>query len=140
VQEAQMSLGAGVLAGLGENRVAFVSRDDVAAAAAGILTGEGHLGAIYHATGPQRLTGAERAALVAEASGKPLALIALTEPALRGGLEQAGLPAVVVGAILSIQQRFVEGSFDIVTGDVERIAGRAPRALRDVLAGAFPSR
>ena len=51
LQEAQMSLAGGVLTGLGENRVAFVSRDDVAAAAAGILTSDGHAGAIYHATG-----------------------------------------------------------------------------------------
>jgi NAD(P)H dehydrogenase (quinone) len=140
VQEARMSLGAGVLTGLGENRVAFVARDDVAAAAAGILTSEGHAGAIYHATGPASLTGAERAALVSEASGKPFAFLALSEPVLRGGLEQAGLPAVVVGAILSIQEKFVEGGFDIVTGDVERLAGRAPRALRDLLANALSGR
>ena len=135
-----MSLSAGVLTGLGENRVAFVARDDVAAAAAGILASDGHTGAIYHATGPASLTGAERAALVSESSGKPFAFLALPEPALRGGLEQAGLPAVVVGAILSIQEKFVQGGFDIVTGDVERLAGRAPRALRDLLAGALSGR
>jgi hypothetical protein len=33
-----------------------------------------------------------------------------------------------------------EGGFDIVTGDVERLAGRKPRALRDLLSGAFPGR
>ena len=140
-----MSLNAGVLTGLGENRVAFVSREDVAAAAAGILTGDGpagdvHAGAIYHATGPASLAGAERAALVAEASGQPFAFLTLPESVLRGGLEQAGLPAPVVGAVLSIQQKFVQGGFDIVTGDVERLAGRPPRALRDLFAGAFPGR
>ena len=83
------------------------------------------------------VSGAERAALVAETSGKPFALHALPEPVLRGGLEQAGLPAPVVGAILSIQEKFVQGGFDVVTGDVERLAGRPPRALRDLLAGAF---
>ena len=51
-----------------------------------------------------------------------------------------GAPGVVVGAILSIQEKFVEGGFDIVTGDVERLAGRAPRALRDLLAGALSGR
>ena len=137
LQEAQMSLAGGVLTGLGENRVAFVSREDVAAAAAGLLPTEGHAGAIYHATGPASLTGAERAALVAEASGKPFAFLALPEPVLRGGLEQAGLPSVVVGAILSIQEKFVQGGFDIVTGDVERLAGRPPRPLRDLVTGAF---
>ncbi len=138
VQEAQMSLASGVLTGLGENRVAFVSREDVAAAAAGILTGDGHEGAIYHATGPERLTGAERAALVAEASGQPFSFLALDEAVLRQGLEQAGLPAPVVGMVLSIQEKFVQGGFDIVTGDVERLAGREPRALQDLLADAFP--
>jgi NAD(P)H dehydrogenase (quinone) len=137
VQEAQMSLGAGVLTGLGENRVAFVSRNDVAAAAAGILTSDGHAGAIYHATGPASLTGAERAALVAEASGRPFSFLVLAEPVLRQGLEQAGLPSPVVGAILSIQEKFVQGGFDIVTGDVERLAGRKPRGLRELLQGAF---
>ena len=137
IQEAQMSLAGGALTGLGENRVAFVSRDDVAAAAAGILTTDGHAGAIYNATGLASLTGAQRAALVAEASGKPFTFLALPEPVLRGGLEQAGLPSVVVGAILSIQEKFVQGGFDIVTGDVERLAGQPPRALRDLLAGTF---
>ena len=55
--------------GLAENRVAFVARGDVAAAAAGILIGDGHAGAIYNATGPERLSGAERAALIAEITG-----------------------------------------------------------------------
>jgi NAD(P)H dehydrogenase (quinone) len=43
-QVASMSLGTGVVPGLGENRVAFVSRDDLAGAAAGILLGDGHAG------------------------------------------------------------------------------------------------
>jgi len=60
VQQAQASLAQGVLTGLAENRVAFVARGDVAAAAAGILIGDGHAGAIYNATGPERLSGAER--------------------------------------------------------------------------------
>src|SRR5690606_3748040 len=137
IQEAQLSLAGGVLTGLGENRVAFVSRDDVAGAAAGILTSEGHTGAIYNATGPQSLTGAERAALVAEASGQPFSFLALDEAALRQGMEQAGLPALVIGAILSIQEKFVQGGLDIVTGDVECLAGREPQALQDLLGGAF---
>jgi NAD(P)H dehydrogenase (quinone) len=55
-----------VLTGLAENRAGFVARSDVAAAAAGILIGDGHVGAIYNATGPERLSGADRAGLIAE--------------------------------------------------------------------------
>lgn len=136
-QEAQMSLEGGALTGLAENRVAFVSREDVAAAAAGLLATEGHEGAIYNATGPERLTGAERAAVVAEITGKPMGFVTVTEEQLRGGMAQMGLPEDVVNTVASIQRNFAEGAFDIVTGDVERLSGRAPKPLREVLAPAL---
>src|SRR5450432_757696 len=139
VQQAQASLGQGVLTGLAENRVAFVARDDVAAAAAGILIGEGHAGAIYNATGPERLSGAQRADLIAEITGRPLAFRVITEEQLRAGLTQAGLPAGAVNIVVSIQASFAAGAFDIVTGDVERLGGRPPKPLRDVLAEALKS-
>jgi NAD(P)H dehydrogenase (quinone) len=139
VQQAQASLDPGVLTGLAENRVAFVARGDVAAAAAGILIGDGHAGAIYNATGPERLSGAQRAALIAEITGRPLAFLAITEEQLRAGLTQARLPVEVVNVAISIQASFAAGAFDIVTGDVERLGGRPPKPLRDVLAEALKS-
>jgi NAD(P)H dehydrogenase (quinone) len=138
-QQAQASLEQGVLTGLAENRVAFVARGDVAAAAAGILIGDGHAGAIYNATGPERLSGAERAALIAEITGRPLAFLVITEEQLRAGLTQAGLPVEVVNIVISIQASFAAGAFDMVTGDVERLGGRPPKPLRDVLAAALKS-
>ena len=139
VQQAQASLGQGVLTGLAENRVAFVARADVAAAAAGILIGDGHAGAIYNATGPERLSGAERAGLIAAITGRPLAFRVITEEQLRAALSQAAVPAGAVNIVVGIQASFAAGAFDIVTGDVERLGGRSPRPLRDVLAGALQS-
>ena len=139
VQQAEAALNQGVLSGLAENRVAFVARSDVAAAGAGIQIGDGHAGAIYNATGPERLSGAELAALIAEITGRPLAFLAITEEQLRAGLTQAGLPVELVNIVISIQVSFAAGAFDIVTGDVERLGGRAPKPLRDVLAGALKS-
>lgn len=132
-QVASMSLAGGVLPGLGENRVGFVSRDDLAAAAAGILLGEGHAGVIYNATGPDAVTGAQRAALISEVTGKPLRFAVLEEVELRRGLLQAGIPREYIDALIDIEKRFVAGDFDIVTGDVERLAGRGPLSLREVL-------
>jgi NAD(P)H dehydrogenase (quinone) len=139
VQLAQAALGQGVLTGLAENRAAFVARDDVAAAAAGILIGDGHAGAIYNATGPDGLSGAERASLIGEITGRPLAFRVITEDQLRAGLTQAGLPAGAVNIVVSIQASFAAGAFDIATGDVERLGGRPPKPLRDVLAAALKS-
>src|ERR1700732_4675193 len=50
---AQAALKQGVLAGLAENRAGFVSRGDVAAAAAGSLTGGGHAGGGFNTHGDE---------------------------------------------------------------------------------------
>jgi len=132
-QLAPFALQSGVLTGLGENRVAFVSRDDLAAAAAGVLVGGGHAGAIYNATGPAAVTGAERAALVAEITGKPLSFMPFDKAGLRTGVKQSGMDEQYIDALVDIEKSFVQGCFDIVTGDVERLGGRPPKPLRDVL-------
>jgi NAD(P)H dehydrogenase (quinone) len=136
-REAQMSLERGVLMGFAENRVAFIARDDVAAAAAGLLATEGHVGAIYNATGPERLSGAERAALIAQITGRPMTFATLPEEQLRAGMAKAGLPDDVVNAVASIQSSFAAGAFDVLTGDVERLSGRAPKSVREVLTAAL---
>jgi NAD(P)H dehydrogenase (quinone) len=137
VQLAQAAVNQGVMPGLAENRAAFVAREDVAAAAAGILIGEGHGGAIYSATGPERLSGAERAEIVAKITGKSIAFRVITEEQLRAALTKANLPPGAVNIVVSIQASFASGAFDILTGDVERLGGKPPKSLRDVLAVAL---
>jgi NAD(P)H dehydrogenase (quinone) len=135
--EVASAVGQGGLTGVAENRVAFVAREDVAAAAAGILVGEDHAGAIYNATGGKTYTSAERAALISEITGKPVRFVTVPAEALRAGMGRAGLPENVINSWVSIQNDFAAGAFDIVTGDVERLAGRAPRSLRDALSAAL---
>jgi|SRR5688572_10319189 len=132
-EEIQMSLGMSVLTGLGDERVAYVSRDDLAAAAAGVLVGDGHAGATYNGTGPAIVSGPEKAAIVSEILGKPLSYAVITEEQLRGGLSQAGLPPFVIDAVAEIKRTFVKGYFDILTSDIERLSGRAPKLFRDVV-------
>lgn len=136
-QTAPMSAAAGALVGLGDGRVAFVSRDDVAAAAAGILLGLGQPGAIYNATGATAYDGAARAAAIAQAAGKPVAFHVLPPAALREQLQAAQVPAPYVAAMLDIESKFAEGGFDLVSGDVLKLAGRPPRTLEQVLGQAL---
>lgn len=63
----------GVIRGpAGDGRVAAIARDDVASAAAAVLTTGGHDGRTYDLTGPEAVTLAEAAAQMATASGKPI--------------------------------------------------------------------
>ncbi|WP_202901557.1 NAD(P)H-binding protein [Sphingobium chlorophenolicum] len=132
--DARMAADAGVLVGLRDNRVAYLSRDDLAAAVAGVLLGEGHEGAIYSATGPKSFDGAERAALAARFTGRPIDFMVVPEDQLRASLTQAGIPEELANAIISIQSDYAAGNYDIVTGDVERLSGRPPRSLESLLA------
>lgn len=132
-QEAQASAASGALVGLGESRVSYVSRGDIAAAAAGVLTSGRHTGAIYALTGPERLTSAQRSAAATSFAGKQVGFAVVTETQLREGMTQSGLPEEVVDAVVSIQRDFVSGAFDVVTGDVEHLSGRVPKTLEQVL-------
>lgn len=133
IDEVRMSLPHGVHAGTSNTPVNFISRDDVAAAAAGILAGEGHHGATYQATGPAALDGAARASLVAKVTGRTFGFAAVSVDQHRQGLTAAGLPPFIVDAVLDIQEMWATGGFDVTTGDVEKLAGRAPRSLEDAL-------
>jgi NAD(P)H dehydrogenase (quinone) len=103
---------------------AYVVRDDLAAAAAGILCTPGHVGITYHATGPASVTQPEIADAIANATGKPIPFLAISEEQQRAGLEAAGLPPAVVSTILGFQAALRSGAFDLVTGDVARLSGK----------------
>jgi NAD(P)H dehydrogenase (quinone) len=59
--------------------------------------------------------------------------VALDEAALRGGMAQARVPEQYIDALIDIEKRFVAGDFNIVSGDIERLAGRKPQPFRTVL-------
>lgn len=132
-EQAGMAASTGHVPGLAENRIAFVSRDDVAAAAAGALTSQGHEGAIYNLTGPDRVTGAVRTSLLSQFTGMDVRYAVMSETQLRDAMSSAGVPAFVIDVVATMQAAQAEGDYDIVTGDIEKLTGRAPRSLLDVL-------
>ena len=134
---AKMGLDTGMLPGLCENKAAFVAKADVAAAVAGALLADDQAGLTYNLSGPTAISGDNRAALVAQATGRPLRYAILPEDALRGGLVQSGTPDFLVDTLVAMQKAFSQGAYDIVTGDVEHLAGRPPRSLSDALASVF---
>lgn len=137
IPEVAQMLPAGMLTGLAETPVNFVSREDIAGASAGLLTSEGHDGKIYHLSGPRAYSGPDRAKAVSDVIGKPFAFVVLKAAEMKAGLESAGLPADVVTTVLSIHEAFARGDFDVTTDDVERLSGQAPQSLEDALVKAF---
>ena len=134
VEEVWMSLTAGELAMLEDSRVSFVSRGDVAKAAAAALTSKGHEGAIYQLTGSEALRGKAVCRLVAQQIQRPFALNVMPAEVLRAGLLKTGLPDVVADAVVSMKARQARGAYDIVSGDIVRLTGGTPCSLAEILA------
>ena len=118
----------------GEGRIGYVARADCAAAAAAVLAGAGHEGRTYDITGPAALSAADRAAVFAELSGKPVAVVDVGDEAFADGLvEHAGMARQGAELLASFGRAAREGWLDAASGDVEALTGRLPRALRSVL-------
>jgi NAD(P)H dehydrogenase (quinone) len=114
-------------------RINFVSRDDLgAAAAAAVLTSDGHRGAIYNITGPQAITLVEMAAIVQKVTGKPSALQLTTSEKHRATLAGFNLPQLDINLLDELVSAQAAGNYDITTGDVERLTGRKPKTFETV--------
>ena len=112
---------------------AYIVRDDLAAAAAGLLTTNGHGGVTYHASGPASLTAAQIAEIIGKVVGATVQFSATTVEQLESGLAGFGLPPAIVNSISRFQQALQAGAFDIVTGDVGRLSGRRPESIEEFL-------
>ncbi|WP_049561300.1 SDR family oxidoreductase [Nonomuraea sp. SBT364] len=125
----------GVIRGpAGDGRVAAVARDDVADAAAAVLSGPGrHERATYDLTGPQALTLAEVAAVLTGAGDREITYHAETVEEAYRSRASYGAPPWQVDAWVSTYTAIASGELDGVSGDVARLTGHPATALADLL-------
>ncbi|MDO3648839.1 SDR family oxidoreductase [Nocardia mangyaensis] len=128
----------GVLTGAsGDGKVSGATRADYAAAAAKVLTSEGHEGRVYELGGDDALTGADLAATIARVTGEPVRYENLTEADYAAVLRQAGLPDAVAATLADADTGIAAGLLEVDTGDLRTLLGTAPtspvEALRAIL-------
>ena len=117
----------------GAGRIVPISRRDCAAAAAVALTTDGHAGATYEITGSEALSQRELARLYAELSGRSVRLVRVSDAMLTAILVGIGTPARSAWDIVAFGRAVRRGYFDVVDPAFERLTGRRPVALREVL-------
>ncbi|KQS72691.1 NAD(P)-dependent oxidoreductase [Rhizobium sp. Leaf371] len=117
----------------GDGKTSYVARADLAAATAAALLGDRTGNETLTLTGPVAYTNAEIADLVSEISGRPLAVVNLTDEQLAGGMEAAGVPAFLVPTLVSFDANARLGHIEIVTDSVETLTGRPSKNLRAFL-------
>jgi NAD(P)H dehydrogenase (quinone) len=117
----------------GDGLIVPVSRRDCAEAAAITLTSDGHAGKTYEITGPQALSQNELAHLFADLSGQPVKFVPVSDSMLTAILLGIGTPVPIAVGITAFGRAVRQGYFDVIDPAFERLAGRPPVTLRDVL-------
>lgn len=116
----------------GEGATAYVTREDCAAAAAAVLTQDGHEGRVYDVTGPDALTLADLAALAGEIGGRDVELVHVDDAAFLAGLRAAGLPDDIAMLVTSFGAATRGGFLADVSSTITDLNGRRPTALADI--------
>lgn len=126
------------LGSAGEGRISGATRDDLAEAAAVVLTSESdHTGRTYELAGDEAYTLAELAAEVARQSGKAIAYQDMPENAYKDVLLGAGLPEPVAQMIASSDKLASQGALYDDSRELSALIGRPTISLKDAVAQAL---
>jgi NAD(P)H dehydrogenase (quinone) len=118
----------------GEGRTAYVARADCAAAAAAVLTTDGHDGKAYDITSADALDAADVAALFSELSGRPVEPVYLSDDEwIAAMVEHAGMPAPLAQVIATFGIAARQGYLGAVSTTVAELTGREPASVRAVV-------
>ena len=135
----------------GAGRVAFISRDDVAAVAAALIAGRGERNRAYDVTGPTAVSWPEVAALITELSGAPVEVVDLTDEQMYAMWDSLGVPREATGdfsrspvpwcsdGMVSLGREIRLGHLSTVSNVVEELTGRKPKSLRELMKEKAPS-
>lgn len=112
---------------------ADIARDDLALAAATALA-DGFTGQrTLTLSGAEALTKADMARRISAATGRGLSVVQVPLAAIVDGLKGAGLPPALAEVYASFDTNTAAGRVAEVTGDFERLTGRAPQSFDDWL-------
>jgi NAD(P)H dehydrogenase (quinone) len=114
-------------------RVAYVTREDCAAAAAAVLATSGHENKAYNITGPDAIGPRELVALASEISGKPVELVALSEGDYRAQLAASGMPPAVIEGTISFAAELDSQFLREPSTAVADLTGRTATSVRALL-------
>jgi NAD(P)H dehydrogenase (quinone) len=132
-----VQLANGVVGSAGDGRLASAARRDYAAAAAVVLTGDGHEKKAYELNGDSNWTLTEYAAELAKQSGKGVAYSNLSTEDHVQVLVGAGLPEPVAHLFAGVDDAIERGRLAGRGSDLSRLIGRPTTPIADSIAAAL---
>ena len=114
-------------------RVAYVTREDCAAAAAAVLATPGHENRAYNITGPDAIGPRELVALASEISGKRVELMVVTEAQYRQQLATSGMPEAGIDGTISFAAELDSPHLREPSTAVAQLTARPATSVRQLL-------
>ncbi|GAB3512883.1 SDR family oxidoreductase [Emticicia fontis] len=127
----------GIFFPAGDTPVAFTLRNDMAEAAANVLINEGHENKDYAISNTEAVTFHDIAKFISEAVGKEIGYVSPEPSAFIEVLKNAGLPAELIGVSAGFAEGFKQGEFASTETDLEKLLGRKPGSVKDLLTGIY---
>jgi NAD(P)H dehydrogenase (quinone) len=127
----------GVFWPAGNGKLAAVTREDMAEAAANVLTGSGHENKSYHISAPENFSLGDVATILSEVSGKAVPYLDPLAEDYKKALQQAGVPAEYIGVFAGFAEATKQGEFDATSTDLEKLLGRKPLAINEFLQSVY---
>ena len=117
-------------------RVAYVTREDCAAAAAAVLAmPSGRENRAFNITGPEAVGPRDLAVLASEISGKRVELVVLDDDGYRAYLRESGMPDPAIDGTLSFAKELDSPYLREPSTAVAELTGRPPTSVRALLLG-----
>ncbi|MFE9582884.1 NAD(P)H-binding protein [Nocardia sp. NPDC006044] len=115
----------------GTGQQGVIDPRDVSAVAVEALVSSEHTGRSYTLTGPELLTSADQAAVLAEVLGRPLEVVDVPNDAAREHMRTAGLSEAFIDGALAGQEYVRSGGNAVLTDDFREALGRSPRTYAE---------
>lgn len=115
----------------GEGKIASATRADYAAAAARVISTDGHAGKVYELAGDNAWTLSELAAELSKQSGKPVVYQNLSEADFAGALKGVGLPEVFANLLADSDIGASKGGLFDDSHTLSKLIGRPTTPLAE---------
>ncbi|MDK2709855.1 SDR family oxidoreductase [Enterobacter cloacae] len=115
----------------GEGKIASATRADYAAAAAKVVSEEGHAGKVYELAGDSAWTLSDLAAELSKQSGKPVVYQNMSEADFAAALKSVGLPAGLADMLADSDVGASKGGLFDDSHTLSKLIGRATTSLAE---------
>ncbi|MBW4203656.1 SDR family oxidoreductase [Enterobacter cloacae subsp. cloacae] len=115
----------------GEGKIASATRADYAAAAAKVVSEEGHAGKVYELAGDSAWTLSELAAELSKQSGKPVVYQNMSEADFAAALKSVGLPAGLADMLADSDVGASKGGLFDDSHTLSKLIGRPTTSLSE---------